>query len=1052
MVDLLIKKRIYSLLFSKPLFNYYDIDGSDYRLNVLICGDNKNAIEAFKAVYWCCQMPKNYSTTITVVSNSCTETRNQFNTIMPALQNNNVIDTKIDFYDYNALPSLAVDYRYIFICESNKSITEYFSDIIANLKNKKLICSMCKESSFIYKGQQVDMIDLLDNTKYDGDSQLLDRYAYNCDYAYSMGENERFAKKSFDEFVASEYNIENNDVARNKYYNYLSSLAFPVHIPYKLFLCGISINSSLQDDGMQMLLHSITKQDKLYNTLLYVEHMRWSAYMISEGWRMPNDDELIEFAYLNYGFPNGYNQKDNKRKLHPCICKGSDNNCILTKYNNLWSEIYEKGIFTLSEAKEYLSDTYYEDFSELETISLVLHSIVCLRGKEIESQFDNYYKFIDDLPYTESRKVYENLKKSANKLKSFEPNSSKLFIDSLNEAKKHAENDGLVDKIDAIEKAFAILVERNRNKNFYTIDSTMIDMIPFVIWYGIENKTVVTFSEGIVAEDVIIPTLLCAEKAIFVSADLTKKYKDSVKQYFSKRHITSGNYIPQNINSDTDVEFIDLKDNNQKYITDLLIELLNLNDGIAINCLINNSIPITMAIGAFSDKFNVPVYHYSRKNGIENIKNGTLITPGLFKKSFSVEEYFDLMGGKYTNIYLRSPFLREYNDLVALFKKHSEFKTFRDKNGKKKNFSAWGSVCGVFQNFGQKKLVEIRNNYQEFHYSNQFEEGIYQKCGLVYLFNQLEKYHIIKGLVVRYNCGSDKNLVNVQFKYYDSDLSQQLSHFDFRHTLDDKNRTECLRKMICFSTSGKDTISMMELSAKNVQICNQDENLELKKAKLSLIRDLEKCNIINNVSYYNNNCYASFNVDNFTLLKNIKNQGNIYEIMLYNIFKDSGEFDDVQTGVKISWTVMGKSLDDYLMEYILKSKYYGLNNFYVAQSQAKKMFNGTNIDVDTINEIDVVLMRGMVPTFISCKTEMPSITKVNNWLYEISSIANHFHANAVLALTVNLDEEQSYLCINRAKQMGISLIGAETVFDKKRMDKAIIKLANNNRIYGNETI
>ena len=100
------------------------------------------------------------------------------------------------------------------------------------------------------------------------------------------------------------------------------------------------------------------------------------------------------------------------------------------------------------------------------------------------------------------------------------------------------------------------------------------------------------------------------------------------------------------------------------------------------------------------------------------------------------------------------------------------------------------------------------------------------------------------------------------------------------------------------------------------------------------------------------------------------------------------------------------------------------------------------------NEIDVVLMSGMQPIFISCKTGK---TVGKEELYEISSLAEHFHAKAVLAVTKNLDNESKSLLLLRAKQMGVSLIGFETIFDKKRIDYALKQLSEGKTVFGTET-
>ena len=60
------RKIIYSLLFSRPLFEYAVTVNNQKHIDVLIIGDNDTVLEAFKAVYWCCQMSDDYYTSITL--------------------------------------------------------------------------------------------------------------------------------------------------------------------------------------------------------------------------------------------------------------------------------------------------------------------------------------------------------------------------------------------------------------------------------------------------------------------------------------------------------------------------------------------------------------------------------------------------------------------------------------------------------------------------------------------------------------------------------------------------------------------------------------------------------------------------------------------------------------------------------------------------------------------------------------------------------------------------------------------------------------------------
>ena len=74
---------------------------------------------------------------------------------------------------------------------------------------------------------------------------------------------------------------------------------------------------------------------------------------------------------------------------------------------------------------------------------------------------------------------------------------------------------------------------------------------------------------------------------------------------------------------------------------------------------------------------------------------------------------------------------------------------------------------------------------------------------------------------------------------------------------------------------------------------------------------------------------------------------------------------------------------------------------------------------DPINEIDIILVRGITPIFISCKTSVPTAFD----LYEIKSLAERFGgsmAKAVLVTSSDLNENKSYFV--RARELNIRII------------------------------
>ena len=77
---------------------------------------------------------------------------------------------------------------------------------------------------------------------------------------------------------------------------------------------------------------------------------------------------------------------------------------------------------------------------------------------------------------------------------------------------------------------------------------------------------------------------------------------------------------------------------------------------------------------------------------------------------------------------------------------------------------------------------------------------------------------------------------------------------------------------------------------------------------------------------------------------------------------------------------------------------------------------------DTENEIDVLLVRGMIPVFISCKNGSTD----ENELYKLAAVAEHFGAKFAHKALIATDLQKNYTSLarfnDRAREMGITVI------------------------------
>lgn len=173
-----------------------------------------------------------------------------------------------------------------------------------------------------------------------------------------------------------------------------------------------------------------------------------------------------------------------------------------------------------------------------------------------------------------------------------------------------------------------------------------------------------------------------------------------------------------------------------------------------------------------------------------------------------------------------------------------------------------------------------------------------------------------------------------------------------------------------------------------------------------IMRELEAAGAVKSVEISKNRMkfrYASSDIA--TLLVN---EGVWLELSVYMTAKDMPEFFDAQTGVKFVWDIPDnkRSIGEMLSDTVPR------------------------------NEVDVVLAKGVVPFFISCKTRLP----MNEDLNELYAIKQNFGgelAVAIMATTKYVDTDTPIY--ERAKAMGIGIID-ERNFKNGTVAQRLLKL------------
>jgi hypothetical protein len=283
---------------------------------------------------------------------------------------------------------------------------------------------------------------------------------------------------------------------------------------------------------------------------------------------------------------------------------------------------------------------------------------------------------------------------------------------------------------------------------------------------------------------------------------------------------------------------------------------------------------------------------------------------------------------------------------------------------------------------------------------------------------QLQEYQII----CNYSECHKGDSVEVYFDYVDEELVELLS--DFEECQADTNIEYKRLKFIPLNGG-------LKITNRLVTGMKLYESLEGKKqinVKINFMKDLLKAGYISNLKIEDEGTVSFIFKDEETMHL-LKTQGIVLELIVYHLMRESGLFDDVETGVKISWDINEKQSEPLLLNEIKYnySKQIGYKNYLEARTQ---IFNNRKCKYQISNEVDVVGISGMGGVMVSCKT---SDKDSMQWLYEINSVSERFQSCAVMAVSSDYSNTSNSAFLERAKQMNISIWGTETLWNPDKM-------------------
>lgn len=1042
--------RIYDLLYEKPICKYTVTAGKKNQSNVLILGTGWIGNEAFKAVFWAGQA-LDTELNITVASQNASAYKKQVlstkaGACLPALKkyaeqkhyaNLKFVDIDVE-HGLDAAGLMPLDFavnRFNYIIISLGDAEHNWlaaSELLTQLSKSRtdmeteasrIIVNVFDEFSDSIDADDREMLKKLGEEigieiHFFGDVSVvgteLDRIARNVNFSYAMKYDQRINKNNADkqfeesritEFVDSPMDYEVGDVKivenfLGAKYEADSSFASAVHIPVKLAMCQ---ETAPDKDPLVTLKEAIRKKNKLYWRLVALEHRRWNAYTVMRGFRAPTLQE--EETLL---FQNGNTHQDKQLRLHLCLCDCGEKAILKSDFDHQY-DLWKK--------KKCPAD--YP--SELDRASLRAHQLTETLSQKMDTE--SILRMI-----VGNSTEYSNLRQSILKLVNDEDNSFVLYQRSLEEARKYAASvsDEAVDRINEADKLLAPVKTRNARMDFFGLDEQLVEMIPFALWYGNRYGTVITISDGVstTTYDVIIPTLFCARNAIFVGKAVnSKKYQQAIRTYFQNR---GGNTMPQFVSlssMDMDTIYDSLEQQMEKYgFHDLII-----------NCVPNKGYGAALAIGRLIEKYPgaINAVQYRKNRGIISFSTDNSIGVGLDNKSFSLPEYIRLMGGRVANEYAKLYDIKECEALVNLFRKYCTPTKYIKANGKPGYFNTWACVTGFFSRASKdieyENFINIDSEGEVTHYTGSFSDKIFQEATLGNALRQLHCFHIIRG----YRECIEKNIVTVDFDYVNPEIVSLLQKFEIGQVTE----ADTYKSVKFITLNGGLKIS--NRLVQNAEILNPEEAEAHKRVKMDFLQELSHKGYIINLTL-NLDDTVSFAFRDEATMRLMKTQGAVFELVVYYLMRESGQFDDVETGVKIAWDAEDTPPEQLLTEKLDMSglESFGYSTYVMARGEILQRVafrEGQSVK----NEIDIVALKGMNAIMVSCKT---SDSDSMQWVYEIKAVSDHFQSASVLAVSSDYTNKNRSSFVERARQMGVSLWGTETLWNPARLCEEIKKL------------
>ena len=320
-------------------------------------------------------------------------------------------------------------------------------------------------------------------------------------------------------------------------YNLESSVCAALSLEAKLVSAGIDPDApNAAFLFYEKVLSGTPEAERQLREQMALEHRRWTAFMITSGFRAPSEEELFEYAF------NGTNDhRELRRKLHPLICASDPASPDLAELPH--SEWDDRG--------------KWERFDPLDRASLALHALCAKKA----SQMDAGHlagELIADIAKFELKgdwiRAAEWLRQVIGRMLDGEAGADLIFAEEIRifrakieavDGRRTALRLELMEDIDRIESEMRAVIFRSRYADYKKTDEALVRALPLLV--GETVRRVYKPAAPLLWQNVMSSLIIEPEELVLITehmeTETAEKLGEEIRHFLQERRFLATQVI-----------------------------------------------------------------------------------------------------------------------------------------------------------------------------------------------------------------------------------------------------------------------------------------------------------------------------------------------------------------------------------------------------------------------------------------------------------------------------------------------------------------------------